>query len=181
METENTSIENVETTVADPVENEVVESAETPAEDTEFLKLKRQLEQERLAKKKAEDALTLEKKSHAALKRAQMSEAEQASERLKEVEAQAQMYKVMTNKSAAMQIFTKGGLVEEDYSEWIDQLVTDDAEKTTALAQGVVDLLKAKTSMAAKAEREKVLKETPVPQGGGTKTADPFLEGFNQG
>ena len=178
-----TTVETNETTPVAPdnAEAEIVDAGEPSQADAELTQLKKQLETERLAKKKAEEALTLEKRAHTALKRTQMTEAEQAAETRKELEAQAQQYKIMMSKASAIQTLNGAGLKDDDYSDWIDMLVSDDADRTATLAQSVVDLLARKTAAAAKAEREKVLKETPVPQTGNPDPIDPFIEAFKKG
>lgn len=72
-----------------------------------------------------------------------------------------------------------GGFVEDDYQDVLDLIIQEDESQTAELAQWIVDTIKRKSQMAAKDEREKVLKEQPAPPAGDTnQSVDPFVEGF---
>lgn len=151
--------------------------------------LQEQLESERAARaiaekkrKEAETAIDLEKKAHAKLKRSQMSADEQLEAQRAELAEQAKNLSQRINGATAREVLATGGFVEDDYQDVIDLLIREDEEQTTALAHWIVDIVKNKTRLAAKVEREKVLKEQPAPPAGDDGQAtDPFVEGFMKG
>lgn len=133
-------------------------------------------------RKEAEAACTKLTREKSQLKRSQMTEAEQAAEREREAAEKAQQYDRMMSSVEAEKIFVGGGLKEDDYKDFLEMIVSEDKEKSIAIAQGFMEILSKHTTAAAKAEREKVLKETPAPPVGGKgEDKDPFVEGFKAG
>ena len=135
-----------------------------------------------LAEKKrleAEKVIEAEKRERKRLERAQMSEAEQAAERDREVAEKARQYDIKMNSVDAEKIFVGAGLGQKDYQELLESFVNEDAAKTTAVAQGIVNLLQAQTKAAAKAEREHVLNAQPAPPAGGGGSPEITKEQFD--
>lgn len=164
-------------------------AAPPPAEDTPNMEdLQAELEKAQNAAKEAdkkriaaEQAIELTKKENSRLKKAQMTEAEQLEERRREVEEEARLYRTSNSRLAAKELLVPLGLAEDDMKEGLELFVGEDAEKSGAIAQWMVDMVKKQTQAAAKAEREKVLKETPAAPGGGGTDEDPLLAAFRKG
>lgn len=165
-------------------------SAETaPEQDTiDVESLQTELEKARkaaeIAEKKridAEKAIEATKRENSKLKKATQTDAEQLAEQQKELEEKARQYDIQRNSLSAEKILVGANLEKDDYEEALSLIVSEDAERTEAIAQWMVDILGKQTKIAAKTEREKVLKETPRPPTGGTEETDPFVAGFKEG
>ena len=169
------------------VENSTTEvAAEQDSVDIENLKV--ELEKARkvaeIAEKKrleAEKAIEATKRENSKLKKATQTDAEQLAEQQKELEEKARQYDIQRNSLSAEKILVGANLDKDDYEEALGLIVSEDAERTEAIAQWMVDILGKQTKLAAKTEREKVLKETPRPPTGGTEETDPFVVGFTKG
>ena len=176
-----TATETTETTNVSEV-NSTPEADDSPdigalQAELETLKQKAQLaEKKRL---EAEKVIESEKRERKRLERAQMSDAEQAAERDKELVEKARQYDIKMNSVDAEKIFVGAGLGQKDYQELLESFVNEDAAKTTAVAQGIVNLLQAQTKAAAKAEREHVLNAQPAPPAGGGGSPEITKEQFD--
>ena len=176
-----TATETTETTSVSEV-NSTPEADNAPdigalQAELETLKQKAQLaEKKRL---EAEKVIESEKRERKRLERAQMSDAEQAAERDKELVEKARQYDIKMNSVDAEKIFVGAGLGQNEYKDLLESFVSEDASKTTAVAQGIVNLLQAQTKAAAKAEREHVLNAQPAPPAGGGGSTEITKEQFD--
>ena len=174
--TETTETTNVSEVNSTPEADNAPDIGALQAE-LETLKQKAQLaEKKRL---EAEKVIESEKRERKRLERAQMSDAEQAAERDKELVEKARQYDIKMNSVDAEKIFVGAGLGQKDYQELLESFVNEDAAKTTAVAQGIVNLLQAQTKAAAKAEREHVLNAQPAPPSGGGGSPEITKEQFD--
>ena len=174
--TETTETTNVSEVNSTPEADNAPDIGALQAE-LETLKQKAQLaEKKRL---EAEKVIESEKRERKRLERAQMSDAEQAAERDKELVEKARQYDIKMNSVDAEKIFVGAGLGQKDYQELLESFVNEDAAKTTAVAQGIVNLLQAQTKAAAKAEREHVLNAQPAPPAGGGGSPEITKEQFD--
>lgn len=160
---------------------QTAQQAEPESEpSTDIAEIQRELAAARKAKDIAEKALTLEKSAHSKLKREHMTEAELIAEERAAVAEKAKMYDRQTNAMIAEKIFVGAGLQSDTYEDLLNLIVSEDSQRTESTAQTIVDLLSMHTKSTIKAEREKILRETPYPPAGDKDTVDPFLEGFNK-
>ena len=174
--TETTETTNVSEVNSTPEADNAPDIGALQAE-LETLKQKAQLaEKKRL---EAEKVIESEKRERKRLERAQMSDAEQAAERDKELVEKARQYDIKMNSVDAEKIFVGAGLGQKDYQELLESFVNEDAAKTIAVAQGIVNLLQAQTKAAAKAEREHVLNAQPAPPAGGGGSPEITKEQFD--
>lgn len=174
--TETTETTNVSEVNSTPEADNAPDIGALQAE-LETLKQKAQLaEKKRL---EAEKVIESEKRERKRLERAQMSDADQAAERDKELVEKARQYDIKMNSVDAEKIFVGAGLGQKDYQELLESFVNEDAAKTTAVAQGIVNLLQAQTKAAAKAEREQVLNAQPAPPAGGGGSPEITKEQFD--
>lgn len=75
-------------------------------------------------------------------------------------------YTVALNKLKAEKVFASAGLKEEDYSDLLDGLVSDDEESTLAKVNSISTLLSKQKTETEKALKAQLLKDTPAPDGG---------------
>ena len=183
------------TTVAQETQNSMSADTETTSTETmqeqdivDVENLQAELEKARkvaeIAEKKqleAEKAIEATKRENSKLKKATQTDAEQLAEQQEELEEKARQYDIQRNSLSAEKILVGANLDKDDYEEALGLIVSEDAERTEAIAQWMVDILGKQTKLAAKTEREKVLKETPRPPTGGTEETDPFVAGFMKG
>lgn len=119
------------------------------------------------SQKAAEDALVATKKELKSKERAKMTETELFEERVKELDAREADLKRRSNYTAAKGVLADLSITENDMTE--DDLalfVSADEERTTTRCQWLKDFVKKREQLAARAEREKVLKEMPMPPAG---------------
>lgn len=129
------------------------------------------------ARKAAEDSLVNTKKELKKTERSKLSEAEQLQEQIKEFEQEKVQFRIEANRELAKGIFAGIGVTEKDLND--DDLglfVSDNKDDTVARCNWLKEFVTKRETLAAKAEREKVLKETPPPPGGsGGSEEDAFI------
>jgi hypothetical protein len=101
------------------------------------------------------------------LKGASMTEQEKLQKQLEAAELAEKSYKKMTNRLTAEKLFVGEGLKEADYSELLDNIVSDNSELTAKTAAGLVGLLKAQKAATEKAVKEELMRSNPRPPAGG--------------
>lgn len=152
--------------------------AAPPTDEADIEELRRQLEDEKAgresdlkARQKAELALEAERKKTAEYnkeRRSQMTAAEELAEREKEIAEREQTIQRRDNRSAAREALAGLGLTDKEMTaDELELFVRTDSAETVAICQYVVSLVKRREDSAAKAEREKVLREMPTPPSGG--------------
>lgn len=102
----------------------------------------------------------------AGLKQSGMSADEKLKAALEKAEEDRKTYQKATNKLDAEKILMAAGLKSEDYAELIDGLVTEDKDETSKKATSIASLLTKQKAETEKALKAKLLKDTPLPNGG---------------
>jgi hypothetical protein len=101
------------------------------------------------------------------LKGSTLTEQEKLQKQIEAAEKAEKLYKKQTNKVAAEKLFVTAGLKDEDYSELLESIVTEDAEHTTKTATSFVGILKAQKEATEKAVKEELMRNNPKPPAGG--------------
>lgn len=116
------------------------------------------------------------------LKTANLTAEEKAAKAIKDAEAQKAKYARMQNTLKAKEVLIAAGLVEDDFKDFIDGIVSDDENRTVTLAKSLATVVKNKSDAAAQQKEQELLKDTPKPPsnaGGGSKfeamTKDKFF------
>jgi len=92
---------------------------------------------------------------------------------LDDMKVQAQKSAFDLNKMKAENILVSGGIKTDEIGDLLDGIVSEDFERTSKLANGVVTLLKSKIEATEKALKTQLLNNTPTPNGGtGDKPID---------
>ena len=94
-------------------------------------------------------------------------------------DARANEYSVKLNRLDIEKLFVADGLAEADYADFIEDIVSEDGEKSMKLAKSLLTVIKSQKSAAEKALRAELLKKTPKPPNGdpgndGGMTMDKF-------
>jgi cell division septum initiation protein DivIVA len=104
-------------------------------------------------------------------KDASLTAEEKYQKAIKDAEANAKKYAYDLNRMKAENILVSGGIKTDEIGDLLDGIVSDDAERTTKLASGLVGLLNSKVEAAGKAKEAELLQNmTPPPAGGTTAT-----------
>lgn len=112
-------------------------------------------------------------------------EAEKAKSLTAEEKLQAELQKATllqkefakkTNLLEVEKLLVGAGLTKEDYADYIDLLVSDDAETSTKLANGLVSTLSKQKEATEKKVKADLLNGTPPPDGGNGSGAEPKTE-----
>lgn len=106
------------------------------------------------------------KKERDELKQNNMTSEEKVNAAIAAADARANEYAVKLNRLEVERLFMADGLVEDDYAAVIDDIVSEDTEKTMKLAKNMLAVVKAQKSAAEKAVRAELLKKTPKPPAG---------------
>lgn len=110
------------------------------------------------------------------------SEAEKLTneEKMKKALAEAEKSKSenarILNRTKAESVFSKSGLSEKDYSDFIDGIVSEDEEKTLGLANAIASAVVSKIQQTEADRKAKEQEDTPPPSGG-TDPEDESSEG----
>lgn len=106
-------------------------------------------------------------KLHDDYEEAQKTSEEKLTKALKEAEDLKLSNLKLLNKTKAAGVFVAAGMTEEEYSTFIDGIVSDNEENTLALANSLVSTLNAKVEAKEKSVKAELLKSTPTPPAGG--------------
>lgn len=114
-------------------------------------------------------------------KQSKMTEEEKKQEELrKKDEAYTNALRKLS-KSTAINVFTSAGLQEEDYKDFIEDIVDLDEEKTKTLAERIcTTIVKQKNDVANKIKEDIVNGTTPPPAGNGSYTTKTKKEEYQQ-
>lgn len=104
-----------------------------------------------------------------------MTAEEKLAEAEKAANEKAVEFAKKANRLDAEKILVGAGLVEEDYKDIIEGIVSDNAESTTALATSLAGMISKQKEAAVQKTREELMDETQTPggasgSGGGEKT-----------
>ena len=112
------------------------------------------------------------------LKNNSLSDEEKVNAAIAAADARANEYSAKLNRLEVEKLFMTDGLAEADYADLIEDIVSEDAEKTMKLAKSLLSVVKKQKSAAEKAIRAELLKNTPKPPpgepGGETMTIEKF-------
>lgn len=122
-------------------------------------------------KNKAFEDLTNE---YDAYKQSKMTEEEKKQEELRKKDEQYTNALMRLSKSTAINVFANAGLQENDYKDFLEDIVDIDEEKTKTLAEKICNTItKQKSNIAEKMKEDFINGATPPPAGNGgyeTKT-----------
>ena len=118
------------------------------------------------------------KKELGELKNNSLSDEEKVNAAIAAADARANEYSAKLNRLEVEKLFMTDGLAEADYADLIEDIVSEDSEKTMKLAKSLLTVVKNQRSAAEKAIRAELLKKTPKPPagepGGDEMTLDKF-------
>ena len=100
------------------------------------------------------------------LKTTQMTDDEKVNAAIAKADSREKEFTAKLNRLDVEKLFVAEGLTEADYAELIDDIVSEDAEKTMKLAKNVLAMVKSQKSAAEKALKAELLKKTPKPPAG---------------
>lgn len=115
---------------------------------------------------KTASELAKAKKELGELKNNNLSGEEKVNAAIAAADARANEYSVKLNRLEVEKLFMADGLAEADYADVIDDIVSEDADKTMKLAKNLLAVVKSQKSAAEKAVRAELLKKTPKPPAG---------------
>lgn len=72
----------------------------------------------------------------------------------------------LQNRTSAISAFTTAGIAAEQYGPLLDGIVSESAEKTSALAANIITALTAVRDSAKNAAKQELIQGTPAPAGG---------------
>jgi hypothetical protein len=118
------------------------------------------------------------KKELGELKNNNLTGEEKVNAAIAEANARANEFSMKMNRLDVEKLFIADGLAETDYADLLDDIVSEDKEKTMKLATSLLSVVKSQKSAAEKALRAELLKKTPKPpageQGGEVMTIEKF-------
>lgn len=129
-------------------------------------------------KNKAFEDLTNE---YDAYKQSKMTEEEKKQEELRKKDEQYTNALMRLSKSTAINVFANAGLQEDDYKDFLEDIVDIDEEKTKTLAEKICNTItKQKSNIAEKMKEDFVNGVTPPPAGNGGYTQKTKIEEYQQ-
>ena len=126
----------------------------------------------------ADLAAQLQAKADEAAQAAMTAEEQLAAAQAKAEQMQRDLA-IKTNTLDAKAKFVDAGFSEEDYSEVLSKIVSDDAKATSALADSVIALVNARSESAVSAAKTELLGNTPEPQGASATSGAMTQEQFD--
>ena len=127
---------------------------------------------------KTASELAKAKKELNELKNNSLTDEEKVNAAIAAADARANEYSAKLNRLDVEKLFMADGLTEDDYADLIEDIVSEDSEKTMKLAKSLLTVVKNQKSAAEKALRAELLKKTPKPPagepGGEEMTLDKF-------
>lgn len=105
-------------------------------------------------------------------KQSKMTDEEKQAEQAKQMEERYQKANLTISKMYAENTFAKAGIEEDDYKDIIENIVTEDPDKTKGLAETICNAMLKQKSNIEKDIKDKIVKGTPKPQTGSTEEGD---------
>lgn len=105
-------------------------------------------------------------KEYEKLKGSTLTEQEKLQKQLEAAEKAEKLFKRQTNKVSAEKLFVAAGLKDDEYSELLEYIVTEDTDQTTKTAMSFVGILKAQKAATEKAVKEQLMRDNPRPPSG---------------
>ena len=106
------------------------------------------------------------KKELGELKNDNLTGEEKVNAAIAAADARANEYSMKLNRLEVEKLFMADGLTEADYADLIEDIVSEDADKTLKLAKSLLAVVKSQKSAAEKSIRAELLKKTPKPPAG---------------
>ena len=110
------------------------------------------------------------------LQEANLTDAEKIQKALADAEASKAEFARKSNKLDVEKILVTAGLTEEDYKEFIDGLVSEDAEASKTLATNLANMLSKQKEAAVQKTKEELMDGTQTPNGDGCSEGDERTE-----
>ena len=120
------------------------------------------------------------KKELGELKNNNLTGEEKVNAAIAAADARANEYSVKLNRLEVEKLFMTDGLAEADYADLIDDIVSEDSDKTMKLAKSLLAVVKSQKSAAEKAIRAELLKKTPKPPAGDSGNEGMTMEKFRK-
>ena len=120
------------------------------------------------------------KKELGELKNNNLTGEEKVNAAIAAADARANEYSVKLNRLEVEKLFMADGLTEADYADLIDDIVSEDADKTIKLAKNLLAVVKGQRSAAEKSIRAELLKKTPKPPASETDNEGMTMEKFRK-
>ena len=120
------------------------------------------------------------KKELGELKNNNLTGEEKVNAAIAAADARANEYSVKLNRLEVEKLFIADGLTEAEYADLIEDIVSEDAEKTMKLAKSLLTVVKGQKSAAEKAVRAELLKKTPKPPAGDPGNESMTMEKFRK-
>ena len=120
------------------------------------------------------------KKELGELKNNNLSDEEKVNAAIAAADARANEYSLKMNRLDVEKLFLADGLTEADYADLIDDIVSEDSDKTIKLAKSLLAVVKSQKSAAEKSLRAELLKKTPKPPAGDAGSEGMTMEKFRK-
>lgn len=112
------------------------------------------------------------KKELAELKNSNMTDDEKVQAAITAANNKEKEFTAKSNRLEVEKLFVSGGLTEPDYADVIDDIVSDDVDKTMKLAKNLLAVITNQKSATEKALRAELQRSTPrTPAGDGSKSS----------
>ena len=112
------------------------------------------------------------KKELAELKNSNMTDDEKVQAAITAANNKEKEFTAKSNRLEVEKLFVSGGLTEQDYAEVIDDIVSEDVDKTMKLAKNLLTVITNQKSATEKALRAELQRNTPrTPAGDGSKSS----------
>ena len=99
------------------------------------------------------------------LQDAGLTDAEKAAKALADAETAKMEFAKKSNRLDAEKILVDAGLTEEDYKDLIDDLISDDSERTKSMAMSLAAMVTKQKETAIQKTKEQLMDGTPNPGG----------------
>lgn len=120
------------------------------------------------------------KKELGELKNDNLTGEEKVNAAIAAADARANEYSMKLNRLEVEKLFMADGLTEADYADLIEDIVSEDKDKTLKLANGLLAVVKSQKSAAEKSIRAELLKKTPKPPAGDPSNDGMTMEKFRK-
>lgn len=111
------------------------------------------------------------------LKKSGMTDDEKMKKAIEDANAKEKEYLKKLNRLEVEKLFVADGLKEEDYKDLIDDIISDDAEKTTKFANNLLTMIKNQKSATEQSVRAEVQRNTPrTPSGTSTESGKDYAK-----
>lgn len=117
------------------------------------------------------DAYNTLKAEFEAFKQSKMTDEEKQAEQTKKMQEQYKNANLTISKMYAENTFAKAGIKEEDYKGILENIVSEDAEKTKGIAETICNAMLNQKKTFEKELKDKIIKGTQTPPAGNDNNA----------